>query len=47
MKKRRLMALLLVAVTAASLAVGCGKGKKEGNVSEDGVKEFTAESGDQ
>ncbi len=42
MKKRRLMALLLVAVTAASLAVGCGKGKKEGNVSEDGVKEFTA-----
>ena len=40
MKRRRLMALLLVAVTAASLAAGCGK-KKE-NVSEDGVKEFTA-----
>ncbi len=40
MKRRRLIALLLTAVTAASLVTGCGKGKDKS--SEDGVKEFTA-----
>ena len=40
MKKRRLMALLLTAVAAASLTAGCGS--KKGKSSEDGVKEFTA-----